>query len=203
MVVKDLQVGEYGIFHFINSYSPFTFFTPEEITYMDIMFRGLYGNRNLSPLVHEITNSGINNESMLLLGSTLSLKYNHKWNETYRIISDEIVLDDVNLLETETVTDSEVDTNITSNDTTRSNLDKVSAYNDDIMVDDGLKENTEINQISSNKNKDKNKTKEKLTKGKSKSSLYTKISGVGFLKYNVLLDTIYSDTLSEIASLIY
>lgn len=132
MKVNEKFSTEVNLFLEIDKIHPLPFrdiFTPEQV---NIYYLNIHGDRTLAKM-------GMNLE-VAELAEVLSPLYSAKWDNIYQNI-----LSDFPILESyiETIQENVTEDGETSNDTSVTNTDKVSAYNDENFVNNG--ESTNVN----------------------------------------------------------
>ena len=203
MLVADLFYNGKGIFHYINETKPLTFIGDiMGVDELDILFSRMYGNRELSLLSRPV-NGVVTEEHMQQLGALLSVLFYDKWERLYETLNAKISLETYNLKTVENIIDnSEVSSN-TKNEHTKKDSKSVSAYNDDIMIDDSLDKWEGID--TTNNIGTTNNTRDKVTtvSGNIKNSLDDRIKAINYLKNNLLYDIIFVDVAQKVGKLIF
>lgn len=203
MRVADLFYNGKGIFHYINETKPLTFIEDiMGVDELDILFSRLYGNREVSLLSRPV-NGEVTEEHMQQLGALLTILFYDKWERLYETLNAELSLETYNLKTVENIIDSgEVSSN-TINEHNKRDSKSVSAYNDDIMIDDSLDEREGID--TTNNTGTTNNTRERVTtvSGNIKNSLDDRIKAINYLKNNLLYDIIFVDVAQKVGKLIF
>lgn len=203
MLVADLFYNGKGIFHYINETKPLTFIEDiMGIDELDILFSRLYGNREVSLLSRPV-NGVVTEEHMQQLGALLTILFYDKWERLYETLNAELSLETYNLKTVENIVDnSEVSSN-TINERSKRDSKSVSAYNDDIMIDDSLDEMEGTD--TTNNTGTTNNTRERITtvSGNIKNSLDDRIKAINYLKNNLLYDIIFVDVAQKVGKLIF
>lgn len=203
MLVADLFYNGKGIFHYINETKPLTFIEDiMGIDELDILFSRLYGNREVSLLSRPV-NGVVTEEHMQQLGALLTILFYDKWERLYETLNAELSLETYNLKTVENIVDnSEVSSN-TINERSKRDSKSVSAYNDDIMIDDSLDEMEGTD--TTNNTGITNNTRERITtvSGNIKNSLDDRIKAINYLKNNLLYDIIFVDVAQKVGKLIF
>lgn len=203
MLVADLFYNGKGIFHYINETKPLTFIEDiMGVDELDILFSRLYGNREVSLLSRPV-NGEVTEEHMRQLGALLSVLFHDKWERLYETLNAELSLETYNLKTVENIMDnSEVSSN-TINERNKRDSKSVSAYNDDIMIDDSLDEMEGVD--TTNNTGTTNNTRERVTtvSGNIKNSLDDRIKAINYLKNNLLYDIIFVDVAQKVGKLIF
>lgn len=203
MLVADLFYNGKGIFHYINETKPLTFIEDiMGVDELDILFSRLYGNREVSLLSRPV-NGEVTEEHMQQLGALLTILFYDKWERLYETLNAELSLETYNLKTVENIIDnSEVSSN-TINERNKRDSKSVSAYNDDIMIDDSLDEMEGVD--TTNNTGTTNNTRERVTtvSGNIKNSLDDRIKAINYLKNNLLYDIIFVDVAQKVGKLIF
>ena len=203
MLVADLFYNGKGIFHYINETKPLTFIGDiMGVDELDILFSRMYGNRELSLLSRPV-NGVVTEEHMQQLGALLSVLFYDKWERLYETLNAKISLETYNLKTVENIKDNgEVSSN-TINEHSKRDSKSVSAYNDDIMIDDSLDKWEGID--TTNNIGTTNNTRDKVTtvSGNIKNSLDDRIKAINYLKNNLLYDIIFVDVAQKVGKLIF
>ena len=203
MLVADLFYNGKGIFHYINETKPLTFIEDiMGVDELDILFSRLYGNREVSLLSRPV-NGEVTEEHMRQLGALLTILFYDKWERLYETLNAELSLETYNLKTVENIMDNgEVSSN-TINERNKRDSKSVSAYNDDIMIDDSLDEMEGVD--TTNNTGTTNNTRERVTtvSGNIKNSLDDRIKAINYLKNNLLYDIIFVDVAQKVGKLIF
>jgi hypothetical protein len=203
MLVADLFYNGKGIFHYINETKPLTFIEDiMGVDELDILFSRLYGNREVSLLSRPV-NGVITEEHMQQLGALLSVLFHDKWERLYETLNAKISLETYNLKTVENIVDSgEVSSN-TTNEHSKRDSKSVSAYNDDIMIDDSLDEREGIDTTNNTGTTNNNRERITTVSGNIKNSLDDRIKAINYLKNNLLYDIIFVDVAQKVGKLIF
>lgn len=203
MFVSDLFYNGKGIFHYINETKALTFIEDiMGIDELDILFSRLYGNREVS-LLSKPVNGVVTEEHMQQLGALLSVLFYDKWERLYETLNAKLSLETYNLKTVENIVDnSEVNSN-TINEHSKRDSKSVSAYNDDIMIDDSLDERDGKDTISNTGNTNNSREKVTTVSGNIKNSLDDRIKAINYLKNNLLYDIIFVDVAQKVGKLIF
>ena len=203
MLVADLFYNGKGIFHYINETKPLTFIEDiMGVDELDILFSRLYGNREVSLLSRPV-NGVVTEEHMQQLGALLSILFYDKWEKLYETLNAKISLETYNLKTVENIIDNNEVSSNTINEHSKRDSKSVSAYNDDIMIDDSLDEGKGVDSI--NNTGTTNNTRERVTTvtGNIKNSLDDRIKAINYLKNNLLYDIIFVDVAQKVGKLIF
>lgn len=202
-ILDDLLVEDCGVFHYINSAEKLPFVTTDEVDTLDILFLGMFGERQQAHIVRKMTKEGITEESMQKIGSVLSLMFHDKWQTLTELMIEGIPTDSYKMTTTETVTDVGNATHTINNERTSTDVDKVSGYNTDEFVNDTTRENIG-NEVASNVGStDNQKTLSKTVSGHMGNAITDKISSIEFAKREVILETVMQDVVTTIGMLVY
>ena len=192
--VKDLKVGDKGIFYYMNEKNPLIFADLMDINLMDISFIGLYGERRISPFIKSIVKDReIDADVLQEIGDVVIGLFYNKWENLYNVFIQDVELETYNLKTTETITDDGTGSYETINQTSDTDTTGVTGYNTDDYVPDDKQEkerNETITNISNNTN-----TREKITetKGNINNSINDRIKIIEYLKNNLIYDIIFVD----------
>lgn len=192
--IKDLQVGNKGIFYYMNEKDPLIFADLMDINLIDISFIGLYGERQISPFIKSIVKGREIDADILqeISDVIIGLFYN-KWENLYNIFIQDVELETYNLKTTETITDDGTGSYETTNQTSDTDTTGVTGYNTDDYVPDDKQEkerNETITNTSTNEN-----IREKITetKGNINNSINDRFKIIEYLKSNLIYDIIFTD----------
>jgi len=204
MLVCDLMVDGKGIFYYMNELEELPFIPIMEIETMDKLFIGLHGMKNISPLVANIMdNGGVTDSNMTILARMLLLKYGETWSRLYKLYTQDIPLETYSMTTTEhhegsEATSSSINTEITSED-----LDRVSGYNSEAMVDNSLK-NIERKDLTENEGTRSNEvTITKEVKGLQNSRVLETERLIRFIRNNLIIDEVFNNVADVVGSLFY
>ena len=166
-----------NLFEEMNKIHPFPFISLFNADKMNLFYINTYGDRTLSKMGRNLTIPEIANILVNL--------YGEKWDRIY-----ESVLADFPILENyvETVTMKEKTTGNSTNNTTETNVEKVSAYNDNDFVND--EQSTNTNEMKMNNENVIEKTYEKRITENATKNLENAIK---YLQNNVIYYIIYAD----------
>lgn len=145
------KFADVNLFDEINKRGNFSFITLFPVDKLNLLYMNTHGDRTLNKTGRNCTVKEI---ASIIVGL-----YSDKWNKIY----DEILVD-FPILENyiETITEKTNEKGNTTNDTTETNVDKVSAYNDNDFVND--EQSTNTNSMKSTNENDIVKTTEKSIK---------------------------------------
>lgn len=202
-ILDDLLVEDLGVFHYINNAETLPFLQVGEVDTLDILFLGIFGERQQAPIVRKITKDGITEESMQKIGDILSLMYHDKWSTLTELMVEGLPTDSYHMTTTETVSDVGNNTNTVNNERTSTDVDKVSGYNTDEFVNDTTRENIG-NEVASNVgSSDNQKTLSKTVSGHMGNAISDKITSIEVVKREVILETVMQDVATTIGMLVY
>ena len=137
---------------------------------LDKYYSNMYGNREVTEIVENL--------ELEELAEILNNKFSNKWNN---IILN--YLDSENILENYKEVMTEINTDIVNNDSTRTNTNKVSAFNDDDFVNNDEDMTIESINIANDRNKEIIKTRIKETDFYNKVNKYL----TEFDIYNIMI----------------
>lgn len=203
MILRNLNIDGNGIFYYINKNVPFEFLEPETIRYLDILFMGKHGERKTSPLVDTIFLDGVLDNYMDNLGFVLGMMFKLKWVNSHKLLNTEIPMESYSLTTVEKVSADNVNDSISSSERTNISGKKISAYDDDILVDDFETDNVDSDTNTSNKTNTNVRDKTSTISGNRGFVVDDRNKNIDFYKSNVMYDIIINDVASELATLIY
>lgn len=142
---------------------------------LDKYYNNMFGKRKVTEIVENL--------ELAELAEILNNKFSNKWNS---IILN--YLDSENILENYKEVITEINTDVATNDSTRTNTNKVSAYNDDDFVNSDEDVTIENINIANDRNKEIIKTRIKET------DFYIKVNEylTNFNMYNIMIIDINS-----------
>lgn len=204
MLVRDLMVGDKGIFHYMNEYKELPFIEFTDIEILDLLFISMYGNRKVSPLTSGVVKSSpIEVEEIEKLAKMVHLYYGKSWSDIYKIMSEELSLETYIMTTTETITDSETNKFETTNEHSKKDLDKVSGFNSDVMVDDTSREYESEDTVLNEGNRDNERQITKEVRGNPNNALKDRDYALKQVQENLVYDTVFKDVSNMISLLIY
>lgn len=166
-----------NLFEEIHKIHPFFFDKVFPIDKLNLLYLNMHGDRTLSKTGRNLTVSE--------LASVIVGLHGEKWDKIYvNMIADFPILEN----HVETVTETTNENGETTNNTTETSLEKVSAYNDEDFVNDEQTTNTN-NMTGTNKN-NITKTVEKRVTDNATKNLENAIK---YLQNNVIYYIIFSD----------
>lgn len=204
MLVRDLMVDGKGIFYYMNELEELPFIPVMEIETMDRLFIGLHGMKSISPAVASImVNGGVNESNMTTLARMLLIKYGETWNRLYGLYTQDIPLETYSMTTTERHEGSEATSSSISTETTSEDLDKVSGYNSESMVDNSAKniERADLTENEGTRSDERTITKE--VKGLQNSRVLEAERLIRFIKRNLIIDEVFHNVADVIGSLFY
>lgn len=204
MLVCDLMVDGKGIFHYMNELETLPFVPVMEIETMDKLFIGLHGMKSISPLVASIMdNGGVTESNMTILARMLLLKYGETWNRLYKLYTQDIPLETYSMTTTERHEGSEATSSSISTETTSEDLNMVSGYNSEAMVDDSAK-NIERKDLTENEGtRSDERTITKEVKGLQNSRVLETERLIRFIRNNLIIDEVFNNVADVVGSLYY
>lgn len=204
MLVRDLMVDGKGIFHYMNELEDLPFIPAMEIETMDKMFIGLHGMKTVSPAVASImVNEEVNESNMATLARMLLIRYGETWDRLYELYTQDIPLETYSMTTTEHHEGSEVSSSSINTETTSEDLDRVSGYNSETMVDNSTKniERADLTENEGTRNDEKTITKE--VKGLQNSRVLEAERLIRFIRKNLIIDEVFNNVADFTGSLFY
>jgi|LSQX01.2.fsa_nt_gb hypothetical protein len=204
MLVRDLRVDGKGIFYYMNELEELPFIPVMEIETMDKLFIGLHGMKNISPATASImSDGGVTESNMSTLARMVLLKYGDAWNKLYKLYTQDMPLETYSMTTTERHEGSEATSSSTSTETTSEDLDRVSGYNSESMVDDSVKniERTDLTENEGTRSDERTITKE--VKGLQNSRVLEAERLIRFIKRHLIIDEVFHNVADVIGSLFY
>ena len=204
MLVCDLMVDGKGIFYYMNELKELPFIHAMDIETMDKLFIGLHGMKSISPLVASImVNGEVNESNMTILARMLLLKYGETWNRLYKLYTQDIPLETYSMTTTERYEGSEESSSSISTESTSEDLDRVSGYNSESMVDNSAKniERADVTENEGTRRDERTITKE--VKGLQSSRVLEAERLIRFIKRNLIIDEVFHNLADVIGSLFY
>ena len=204
MLVRDLKVDGKGIFYYMNELEELPFIPVMEIETMDKLFIGLHGMKHISPATASImSNGGVTESNMETLARMVLLKYGETWNRLYNLYTQDIPLETYSMTTTERHEGSEATSSSISTETTSEDLDRVSGYNSESMVDNSAKniERADVTENEGTRSDERTITKE--VKGLQNSRVLEAERLIRFIKRNLIIDEVFHNVADVIGSLFY
>lgn len=204
MLVCDLMVDGKGIFYYMNELKELPFIPAMDIETMDKLFIGLHGMKPISPLVASImVNGEVNESNMTILARMLLLKYGEMWDRLYRLYTQDIPLETYSMTTTERHEGNETSSSSINTETTSEDLDKVSGYNSEAMVDDSAKniERKDLTENTGTRSDERTVTKE--VKGLQSSRVLETERLIRFIRSNLIIDEVFNNVADVVGSLYY
>jgi len=204
MLVRDLKVDGKGIFYYMNELEELPFIPVMEIETMDKLFIGLHGMKHISPATASImSNGGVTESNMETLARMVLLKYGETWNRLYNLYTQDIPLETYSMTTTERHEGSEATSSSISTETTSEDLDRVSGYNSESMVDNSVKniERADVTENEGTRSDERTITKE--VKGLQNSRVLEAERLIRFIKRNLIIDEVFHNVADVIGSLFY
>lgn len=166
-----------NLFDEMNKLHPFPFISLFSADKMNVFYNNTYGDRTLSKMGRNLTVPEI--------ASILVNLYGEKWDKIY-----ESILVDFPILENyvEVITETTNEVGNSTNNTTETNVEKVSAYNDEDFVND--EQSTNTNEMKMNNENKVEKTYEKKVTENATKNLE---NALNYLQNNVIYYIIFSD----------
>lgn len=204
MLIRDLKVDGKGIFYYMNEIETLPFIPVMEIETMDKLFIGLHGMKVISPATASImSNGGVTESNMETLARMLLLKYGDTWNRLYELYTQDIPLETYSMTTTERHEGSESSSSSINTETTSEDLDRVSGYNSESMIDNSAKniERTDLTENEGTRSDERTITKE--VKGLQNSRVLEAERLIRFIKRNLIIDEVFHNVADVIGSLFY
>ena len=204
MLIRDLKVDGKGIFYYMNELEELPFIPAMDIETMDKLFIGLHGMKSISPLVASIMdNGGVTDSNMTILARMLLLKYGEMWDRLYRLYTQDIPLETYSMTTSERHEGSEVSSSSINTETTSEDLDRVSGYNSEAMVDNSAK-NIERKDLTENQGtRSDERTITKEVKGLQNSRVLETERLIRFIRNNLIIDEVFNNVADVVGSLYY
>ena len=204
MLVRDLMIDGKGLFHYMNEIETLPFIPAMGIETMDKIFIGLHGMKAVSPVVASIMlNGGVNETNMITLASMLLTMYGVTWNRLYELYTQDIPLETYSMTTTEHHKGSETSSSSTSSEATSEDLDRVTGYNSDAMVDNSAKniERADVTENEGTRSDERTITKE--VKGLQGSRIEEVNKLVKFIRQNLIINEVFNNVVGVVGSLYY
>lgn len=204
MLVRDLMVNDKGLFHYMNELETLPFIPAMEVETMDKMFIGLHGMKTVSPTVASVMlNGGVNEDNMNTIATMLLVMYGMAWSRLYELYTQDIALETYSMTTTEHHEGNESSSSTTSSESASEDLDKVSGYNSEAMVDDSTKniDRTDLMENAGTRNDEKTITKE--VKGLQNSRVLETERLSRFVRQNLIVEVVFQNVANFTGSLIY
>ena len=204
MLVRDLMVDGKGIFYYMNEIEELPFIPVMEIETMDRLFIGLHGMKCISPATASImSNGGVTDSNMTTLARMVLLKYGDTWNRLYELYTQDIPLETYSMTTTERQEGSEATSSSISTETTSEDLDRVTGYNSESMVDNTVKniERADLTENEGTRSDERTITKE--VKGLQNSRVLEAERLIRFIKRNLIIDEVFHNVADVLGCLYY
>lgn len=204
MLVRDLMIDGKGLFHYMNEIKTLPFIPAMGIETMDKMFIGLHGMKTVSPFVASIMlNGGVNESNMSTLANMLLAMYGMTWSRLYELYTQDVPLETYSMTTTEHHEGSETSSSSTSSETTSEDLDMISGYNSETMVDDSAKnmDRSELMENEGTRSDERTITKE--VKGLQGSRIEEVNKLVRFIRQNLIINEVFNNVANFTGSLFY
>ena len=204
MLVSNLMIDGKGIFYYMNELKELPFTPAMDIETMDKLFIGLHGMKNISPLVASImVNGEVNESNMNILARMILLRYGVVWDRLYNLYTQDIPLETYSMNTTERYEGSETNSTSSSTETTSEDIDKVSGYNSEAMVDDSAK-NIERKDLTENEGtRSDERTITKEVRGLHNSRVLETERLIRFIRNNLIIDEVFKNVADVVGSLYY
>lgn len=204
MLVRDLMVDGKGLFHYMNELETLPFIPVMEVETMDKMFAGLHGMKVVSPTVASIMlNGGVNESNMTTLATMLIAMYGMAWSRLYKLYTQDIPLETYSMTTTEHHEGNESSSSSTNSKSASEDLEQVSGYNSEAMVDDSTKniDRTDLMENEGTRNDERTITKE--VKGLQNSRVLETERLGSFVRQNLIVEVVFQNVANFAGSLIY
>ena len=204
MLVRDLMVDGKGLFYYMNELEELPFIPAMKIETMDKMFIGLHGMKTVSPIVDSIMLNGeVNESNMTILARMLLLRYGDVWDRLYILYTQDIPLETYSMTTTERQEGSESSSSSISTETTSEDLDRVSGYNSEVMIDNSAKniERADLTENEGTRSDERTITKE--VKGLQNSRVLETERLIRFIRNNLIVDVVFNNVADVVGSLYY
>ncbi len=204
MLVRDLMVDGKGLFHYMNELETLPFIPAMDVETLDKMFVGLHGMKTVSPTVASVMlNGGVNEDNMNTIATMLLVMYGMAWSRLYELYTQDIALETYSMTTTEHHEGNESSSSTTSSESASEDLDKVSGYNSEAMVDDSTKniDRTDLMENAGTRNDEKTITKE--VKGLQNSRVLETERLSRFVRQNLIVEVVFQNVANFTGSLIY
>lgn len=204
MLVSDLMLDGKGIFYYMNELKELPFIPVMEIETMDKLFIGLHGMKAISPLVASIMDNGeVTESNMTILARMLLLRYGDVWDRLYILYTQDIPLETYSMTTTERHEGSESSSSSISTETTSEDLDRVSGYNSEVMIDNSAKniERADLTENEGTRSDERTITKE--VKGLQNSRVLETERLIRFIRNNLIVDVVFNNVADVVGSLFY
>lgn len=205
MKVYDLYVDGKGVFHYINELvDPESLMTLPDTQTTDLLFVGMHGSREVSPLVQRIVKGeGVTEADLRQLASLLYGMYGSKWESLDTVYKTEIPLETYRLITTESIDDLGESTMNTDTTRTDKKTDQVSGYNSIEFVDD-TQDTTESKDVGVNTGTNKlNRTRTTEVRGNTGNALDDRKKALDMITNNLLVKDVFKDVSETLGTLIY
>ena len=204
MLVRDLMVDGKGLFHYMNELETLPFIPAMDVETMDRMFIGLHGMKTVSPSVASVMlNGGITEGNMKNVATMLLVMYGMAWSRLYELYTQDIELETYSMTTTEHHEGSESSSSSTSSESASEDLDKVSGYNSEAMVDDSAKniDRTDLMENEGTRSDERTITKE--VKGLQGSRVAEMERLIKFVKKNLIFDVVFENVANFVGMSLY
>lgn len=204
MLVRDLMVDGKGLFHYMNELETLPFIPAMDVETLDLMFIGLHGMKTVSPTVANIMlQGGITEGNMKNVATMLLVMYGMAWSRLYELYTQDIELETYSMITTENYTGTETSSSITSSESASEDLDKVSGYNSETMVDDSVKNIDRADLMENEGIRSDERTITKEVKGLQGSRVKEVDRLARFIQNNLIIDVVFNNVSNFVGSLYY
>lgn len=204
MLVRDLMVDGKGLFHYMNELETLPFIPAMDVETLDQMFIGLHGMKTVSPTVANIMlQGGITEGNMTSVATMLLVMYGMAWSRLYKLYTQDIPLETYSMTTTEHHEGNESSSSSTNSKSASEDLEQVSGYNSEAMVDDSTKniDRTDLMENEGTRNDERTITKE--VKGLQNSRVLETERLCSFVRQNLIVEVVFQNVANFAGSLIY
>lgn len=204
MLVRDLMVDDKGLFHYMNELETLSFIPAMDIETLDKMFIGLHGMKTVSPSVASVMlNGGVNEDNMNVVATMLLVMYGMAWSRLYELYTQDTPLETYSMTTTEHHEGSENSSSTTSSESATEDLDKVSGYNSETMVDDSAKNIDRTDTMENEGTRSDERTITKEVKGLQGSRVVEMERLIKFVKKNLIFDVVFENVANFVGMSFY
>lgn len=204
MLIRDLMVDGKGLFHYMNELETLPFIPAMDVETMDKMFIGLHGMKTVSPSVASVMlNGGVNEDNMKNVATMLLIMYGMSWNRLYELYTQDIELETYSMVTTENYAGTETSSSSTSSESASEDLDKVSGFNSQDMVEDSIKNVDRQDTMESEGSRSDERTITKEVKGLQGSRVAEMERLIRFVKKNLIFDVVFENVANFVGMSFY
>lgn len=204
MLIRDLMVDGKGLFHYMNELETLPFVPAMDVETMDRMFIGLHGMKTVSPSVANVMlNGGVNEDNMKNVATMLLVMYGMAWSRLYELYTQDIELETYSMVTTENYAGTETSSSSTSSESASEDLDKVSGFNSQDMVEDSIKNVDRQDTMESEGSRSDERTITKEVKGLQGSRVAEMERLIRFVKKNLIFDVVFENVANFVGMSFY